>query len=257
MYHAAWPSLLDDASAAEGARARHLAGSVVVLGLAEPEGFAPGALSSRLFPSPAAPTALSLEGRLELAAAMAAVPVEPTELLVGRLDSANPEERAVAARALGAPCHKRACARLRRAVRDGEVGVRLAALLALPALGDRRASASAIAALEDVDGRVRRAAVGALLSLSGTGVRAALVRAAGDADVDVRCAVLAALMVMGGLEARAVGKGALGDAAAEVRALAVQLLARHGHHDDAAVLADDADPRVQRAVREARRRAVA
>ncbi|MBI1949363.1 MAG: HEAT repeat domain-containing protein [Deltaproteobacteria bacterium] len=256
MYQAAWPTLLDDVGGADDARARQLTGSVVVLGLAEPEGFAPGALSARLFHG-----ALPLEHRLELAGAMADVPVEPTALLLSRLDSADAAERAVAARALGAPCHKKACARLRRATHDLDARVRKAALHALPALGDRRAAASALAALADVDATVRRAAVAALCALTGAlagaADRLALARAVGDADVDVRCAGLAALIVVGGLEARAAGKGALNDPAPEARALAVQLLARHGHHDDAAALHDDPDARVRRAVKEARLRAVA
>ena len=252
MYEAAWSTLLDDAGGATDARSLHLAGSVVVLGLAEPERFAPGALSSRLFAD-----ALPVEQRLELAGAMAAVPVEPTGLLVARLAAADESERAVAARALGAPCHQKACARLRQAAQDDHALVRLSALQALSAIGDATATATAIAALDDCDARVRRAAVAALPALAGSAARGALLRAVGDHDVDVRCACLAALMLMGGLEARSAGRGALADSAPEARALAVQLLARQGHHDDAATLVDDPDPRVQRAVKEARQRALA
>lgn len=252
MFHAAWPALLDDVDGVNEARDRHLAASVVVLGLSEPERFAPGALSARLFGD-----ALPLERRLEIAGAMAGVPVEPTALLVARLHAADASERAVAARALGAPAHASACATLRRAARDLDARVRVAALQALAALGDERASASAVAALADDEAAVRRAAVAALAALSGGAARVALARAATDPDVDVRCAALAALVVLGGLEARVAGKGALTDRAPEVRALAVQVLARLGHHDDMAGLENDPDARVQRAVKEARVRALA
>lgn len=251
MFHAAWPALLDDVDGADEARARHLAASVVVLGLSEPEGFAPGALSARLFG-----TALSLERRLEIAGAMAGVPVEPTSLLVARLLATDAAERAVAARALGAPCHAAACAKLRRAARDVDAGVRAAALQALAALGDERACVSAVLALDDADAAVRRAAVGALAALAGAAARGDLARATADADVDVRCASLAALLALGGLEACAAGQQALADETPEVRALAVQVLARLGRHDDVATLADDPDPRVRRAVKEARLRAL-
>ena len=103
---------------------------------------------------------------------------------------------------------------------------------------------------------MRRAAVRALPAIAGAAACAALARAADDEDVDVRCASLAALLVTGGVEARSAGRGALTDRAPEARALAVQLLARYGHHDDAAALSDDPDPRVQRAVKEARVRAL-